>query len=178
MVAQAQSKKDKPKNDPKKVDSMIGWIILMGFGCVVGFVLVQNIAPYSTLFTGLMQQVPLLGWIPGIPSFLGLIVGVMCLAAVQSAEIWPQLMLDTPAEYRDEEWKRRVSTACVVATFGYAFDVAACASFWPALKVPFTTFRYAPTWGAVDWLNIAIAATTLFGLAAYVWLWRYIRKVM
>lgn len=172
------TQKSKPKNDPKKVDSLVGWLILIGFGGVVFFVLCQNIAPYSTLFTSLMRQVPMLGFIPGIPRILGFVIGVMCLAAVQSAEVWPLLMLDTPTEERDEEWNRRVKTACVIATFGYAFDATACAFFWPPLKVAFSVFRYAPTFGAIAWLNIAIAITTLFGLAAYVLLWRYVRKIM
>lgn len=45
------SQKSKPKNDPKKVDSLIGWIILMGFGGVVFVALCQNIGPYSSVMT-------------------------------------------------------------------------------------------------------------------------------
>lgn len=103
---------------------------------------------------------------------------MLTLAAVQSAEIWPLLLLDTPAEERSDEWNAKMRVACTVASGGYAIDAAACAKFWPPLKVAFQTFRYAPTWGGVAWTNIAIAAFTLFGLAAYVFLWRYIRKVM
>jgi hypothetical protein len=174
MVAE----KSKQKNDPKRVDSLIGWAILIGFGGVTFFALCQNIAPYSTLFTDLMRRIPLVGALPIVPGILGFLVGIGCLAAVQSAEVWPLLMLDTPTEERDEEWNRRIKTACTIACGGYVIDAAACAKFWPPLNVEFAVFRYAPTFGAIAWGNIAIAVFTLFGLAAYVCLWRYVRKVM
>lgn len=170
--------KTKRKNDPKKVDSVIGWLILMGFGAVTFFALCQNIAPYTTLFTTLVQQLPLMRWLPGVPSILGFIVGIGCLAAVQSAEVWPLLLLDTPTEERDAEWNRRIKTACTIASGGYVIDASACAKFWPPLNVDFAVFRYAPTWGAIAWGNIGIAIFTLFGLAAYVCLWRYVRRAM
>jgi len=174
MVAE----KSKQTNNPKKVDSLIGWMILIGFGGVTFFALCQNIAPYSTLFAGLMRRIPLLEALPVVPGILGFVVGIGCLAAVQSAEVWPLLMLDTPTEERDEEWSRRIKTACTIACGGYVIDAAACAQFWPPLTVEFAVFRYAPTFSAIAWGNIVIAAFTLFGLAAYVCLWRYVRKVM
>jgi hypothetical protein len=185
MVNAAQSKQPKApsqptnkKNDPKKVDSLIGWIILIGFGGVTFFALCQNIAPYSTLFTDLMRRIPVLGVLPFVPSFLGFIVGIGCLAAVQSAEVWPLLLLDTPEEERDENWNRRIKATCTIASGAYVLDAIACAKFWPPLNVEFSVFRYAPTLSAIAWGNIAIAVFTLFGLAAYVCLWRYVRKVM
>jgi len=90
------TEKSKPTNDPKRVDSLIGWAILIGFGGVTFFALCQNIAPYSTLFAELMRRIPLLGALPIVPGILGFLVGIGCLAAVQSAEVWPLLMLDTP----------------------------------------------------------------------------------
>jgi len=175
MVANSKAKSE---NDPKKVDSLIGWMILIGFGGVTFFCLLQNIAPYTEFFTGMMQQLPLVRWLPFIPRVLGFIVGIGCLTAVQSAEVWPLLMLDTPQEERDDEWNRKIKAVCIIASVGYCIDAAACARFWPPLKVEFAVFRYAPTLSAIAWGNIAIAVFTLFGLAAYVWLWRYVRKVM
>lgn len=165
-------------NDPKKVDSFIGWIILIGFGGVVFLALCQNIAPYSSLITNLVDGFWLFRWVRPLARVAGFILGTFTLAAVQASEVWPLLLLDTPAEERNEEWNRKMRVACTVASGGYALDALACANFWPPLKVAFATFRYAPTWGAIAWGNIAIALFTLFGLAAYVWLWRYIRKVM
>ncbi|MGD1941714.1 MAG: hypothetical protein ACFB0G_10415 [Leptolyngbyaceae cyanobacterium] len=173
MVANKQK-----RNDPKRVDSLIGWAILIGFGGVTFFALCQNIGPYTSLFTSLVRQIPMMRWLPWVPAALGFIVGIGCLAAVQSAEMWPLLMLDTPSEARDEDWNRRIRTACTIACGGYAIDAAACAKFWPPLTVDFAVFRYAPTLSAIAWGNIAIAIFTLFGLAAYVCLWRYVRQVM
>jgi len=175
MVA---ANKDKPKNDPKKVDSLIGWIILIGFGGVVFVALCQNIGPYSSLMTDALRTFGVMRWVPILPRILGFILGTFTLAAVQSAEVWPLLLLDTPAEAQTDEWNQKMRVACTVACGGYAIDAAAVARFWPPLNVDFAVFRYAPTWGGVAWGNIAIAAFTLFGLAAYVFLWRYIRKVM
>ncbi len=171
-------RKGNPKNDPKKVDSLIGWIILIGFGGVVFLALCQNIAPYSSLITNLVDGFWLFRWVRPLARITGFILGTFTLAAVQAAEVWPLLLLDTPAEERNEDWNRKIRVACTVASGGYAVDAFACANFWPPLKVAFATFRYAPTLGAIAWGNIAIALFTLFGLAAYVWLWRYIRKVM
>jgi|GEM_PF-1208585 len=177
MVSKSDSKSQR-KNDPKKVDSLIGWIILVGFGGVVFLALCQNIAPYSSLFTARIQGFWLFSWVPFLARVIGFLMGSLTLAAVQAAEIWPLLLLDTPAEERDAEWAQKMRVACTVASGGYAIDAMACAHFWPPLKVPFAVFRYAPTWGAIAFGNIAIAGFTLFGLAAYVFLWRYIRKVM
>lgn len=174
----AEKPKPKRKNDPKKVDSLIGWIILIGFGGVVFIALCQNIGPYSTVMTRALESFGVMRWIPVLPRILGFLLGTFTLAAVQAAEIWPLLLLDTPDEQRTDEWNRKMRVACTVASGGYVIDAIACAYFWPPLKSDFSTFRYAPTWGSVAWLNIAIALFTLFGLAAYVWLWRYIRKVM
>lgn len=172
------SQKSKPKNDPKKVDSLIGWIILIGFGGVVFVALCQNIGPYSTVMTNALRSFGVMRWVPILPRILGFLLGTFTLAAVQAAEVWPLLLLDTPAEERVEEWNRKMRVACTVASGGYAIDALACANFWPPLKVDFAVFRYAPTWGGIAWWNIAIAGFTLFGLAGYVFLWRYIRKVM
>lgn len=174
MVAAKQDR----KNDPKKVDSLIGWLILIGFGGVVFVALCQNIGPYSTVMTDALRSFGVMRFIPFLPSVLGFLLGTFTLAAVQAAEIWPLLLLDTPAEAQTDEWNQKMRVACTVACGGYAIDASACAKFWPALNVDFAVFRYAPTWGAVAWTNIAIAGFTLFGLAAYVFLWRYIRKVM
>jgi hypothetical protein len=178
MVSNTDAKNKAKTNDPKKVDTLIGWAILIGFGGVTFFALCQNIAPYTTFFSELIQRIPLLGMVPFVPGLFGFVVGIGCLAAVQSAEVWPLLLLDTPSEERDYEWNRRIKTACVIACGGYGIDAAACARFWPALNVDFAVFRYAPTLSAIAWGNIAIAVFTLFGLAGYVVLWRYVRKAM
>ncbi|WP_204139555.1 hypothetical protein [Halomicronema sp. CCY15110] len=170
--------KSEQHNDPKKVDTLIGWLILIGFGGVVFVALCQNIAPYSTVITNAISGFWLFRWVGILAKITGLIFGILTLAAVQAAEVWPLLLLDTPAEEQTEEWNQKMRVACTVACGGYAIDATACARFWPALNVDFAVFRFAPTWGAVAWGNIAIAGFTLFGLAAYVFLWRYIRKVM
>jgi hypothetical protein len=51
-------------------------------------------------------------------------------------------------------------------------SVLACA------ECRFCRVSVCPNLGGRRWTNIAIAGFTLFGLAAYVFLWRYIRKVM
>ena len=177
MVSKTDNK-SKRKNDPKKVDSLIGWIILIGFGGLVFIALAQNIGPYTYVITERINGFGIFRWVPFLARIVGFLLGTLTLAAVQAAEIWPLLLLDTPAEEQTDEWNQKMRVACTVASGGYAMDAVACAHFWPPLKVSFETFRYAPTWGGVAWGNIAIAGFTLFGLASYVFLWRYIRKVM
>jgi hypothetical protein len=67
-----------------------------------------------------------------------------------------------------------VSLACVC----YALDAVACSFFWPPLKVPFDQFRWAALLSDVAWGNLFVTLVTLFGLSAYVWLWRQIARVM
>ena len=165
------------KNDPRKVDTLVGWIILIGFGGVVFLALAQNLGPYSSVATNALRTFGVARWIPALPPILGFLLGALTLAAVQAAEIWPLLLLDSSAEERSESWNQKLRVACTVASGAYVIDALACAWFWPPLS-DLATFRYAPTWGAVQWTNVAIALFTLFGLAFYVWLWNLIRRVM
>jgi hypothetical protein len=48
----------------------------------------------------------------------------------------------------------------------------------PLLKVPFDQFRWAALLSDVAWGNLFVTLVTLFGLSAYVWLWRQIARVM
>jgi|GEM_PF-2261149 len=64
--------KSERKNDPKKVDSMIGWLILIGFGGVVFVALCQNIGPYSSMMTAALQSFGIFRWIPFLRGHPGL----------------------------------------------------------------------------------------------------------
>ena len=165
------------KNDPKKVDSLLGWLILLGFGGVTFVALAMNINPYTEFLSFLLREVApgWLGWLSGIGGF---IFGILLLVSVQLGEIKPLLMLESKFEKDGLEWRRQMFGWVSIAAGCYAIDATACAAFWPPLAVPFEQFRYAPTLGSVAWMNIAITFFTLFGLSAYVLLWRFVRRIM
>jgi hypothetical protein len=169
-------------NNPERVDTAIGWLILIGAGGALFFVLSMNIVPYTSFFGGLLSR--LVGDFPGagilraIATLAGWVVGAMALVAVQSAEAWPVLLGGSPKESRTERWEQKMFVASVVATVGYALDAFLCARFWPVLSVPLNQFRFARMWGLIQWGNVGTTVVTLFGVAAYILLWRFVRRAM
>ena len=180
MVSQAKKNKAQSKaqwNDPKKVDSLFGWLILMGFGGLTFVALAMNIGPYTTFLSFLIKNAAP-WWIGVMSGILGFPLGILLLVSVQLGEIKPLLMIDSRPEKYSHEWRRVLFGWCMIAAACYAIDAAFCAAFWPPLTVPFQQFRYAPTLSSISWWNICIAGFTLFGLSAYVSLWRFIRRIM
>lgn len=171
-------------NNPERIDSLIGWAILLGAGGVLFYYLALNIFPYAAFFGQLLSQlIPangggLWGLLRGVATLAGWIVGIGALVAVQSAEAWPVLLGGSPKETRIERWDEKMFVASVCATLGYALDAFFCARFWPVLTVPMEQFRWTRMIGQVDFGNVATVVITMFGVAVYVLLWRFVRKVM
>jgi hypothetical protein len=171
-------------NNSERVDSLIGWAILLGAGGVLFYYLALNIFPYAAFFGQLLSRlIPangggLWGLLRMVATLAGWIVGIGALVAVQSAEAWPVLLGGSPKETRTERWDEKLFVASVCATLGYALDAFFCARFWPVLTVPMEQFRWTRMIGQVDFGNVATVVITMFGVAVYVLLWRFVRKVM
>lgn len=170
-------------NNPERVDTLIGWAILIGAGGVLFYYLALNLFPYAAFFGQLIRNLipegmPLLGPLRALATLIGWVVGSMALVAVQSAEAWPVLLGGSPKESRTDRWEQKMFVASTVATFGYAIDAFFCARFWPVLKVPMEQFRFARMWQLIDLGNIATTVVTMFGVAVYVLLWRFVRRAM
>jgi hypothetical protein len=174
------------KNDPKKVDTLMGGAILLAAGLVVGAIAFMNVGPYRDLifkaltewgWVAWLYTVPVVGqWLEGSAYLLAVVMGAALFAGIQLGEIWPLVSSERPS--KSQRWGSKmlflVSLACVC----YALDAVACSFFWPPLTVPFEQFRWAALLSDVAWGNLFVTLVTLFGLSAYVWLWRQIARVM
>lgn len=170
-------------NNPERIDSLIGGAILLGAGGVLFYYLALNLFPYAAFFGSLVAGLMpdgggLWGPLRAIATLLGWVVGIGALVAVQSAEAWPVLLGGSPKETRIERWDEKMFVASACATLGYALDAFFCARFWPVLTVPMEQFRWTRMIGQVDFGNVATVVITMFGVAVYVLLWRFVRKVM
>ncbi|MBD1917175.1 MULTISPECIES: hypothetical protein [Cyanophyceae] len=170
-------------NDPERVDTLIGWAILIGAGGVLFYYLALNIFPYAAFFGQLLKNlipegIPLLAPLRAIATVAGWVIGIGALVAVQSAEAWPVLLGGSPKESRTDRWEQKMFVASVIATVGYGLDAFFCGRFWPVLLVSMEQFRFARMWSLVNWGNIATVVITMFGVAVYVLLWRFVRRAM
>jgi hypothetical protein len=170
-------------NNPERVDTLIGWAILIGAGGVLFFCLARNLFPYAAFFGDLIRDLVPPDWVGAkflraIATLAGWVVGTLALVAVQSAEAWPVLLGGSPKETRTDRWEQKMQVATTVATIGYGLDAFFCAKFWPVLKVSMEQFRFARMWQLVDLGNIGTTIVTLFGVALYVLLWRFVRRAM
>jgi hypothetical protein len=174
------------KNDPKKVDTLMGGAILLASGLVVGAIAFMNVGPYRDLIHNALTEwgwvdwlfsVPVVGnWLDASGLVLSVVIGAALFAGIQLGEVWP--LVTAMKTTRSKHWGSKmlflVSLACVC----YALDAIACSFFWPPLLVPFDQFRWAALLSDVAWGNLFVTLVTLFGLSAYVWLWRQIARVM
>ena len=170
-------------NNSEQVDTLIGWAILVGAGGVLFYYLALNLFPYAAFFGQLVRNLipeamPLGGALRALATLLGWVIGSLALVAVQSAEAWPVLLGGSPKESRTDRWEQKMFVATVCATVGYSLDAFFCARFWPVLKVSMEQFRFARMWQLVDLGNIATTIVTMFGVALYVLLWRFVRRAM
>jgi hypothetical protein len=174
------------KNDPRKVDTLMGGAILLASGLVVGAIAFMNIGPYRDLIHNALTEwgwvdwlfsVPVVGqWLDTSGLVLSVVIGAALFAGIQLGEVWP--LVTAMKTTRSKHWGSKmlflVSLACVC----YALDAIACSFFWPPLLVPFDQFRWAALLSDVAWGNLFVTLVTLFGLSVYVWLWRQIARVM
>jgi hypothetical protein len=174
------------KNDPRKVDTLMGGAILLASGLVVGAIAFMNIGPYRDLIHNALTEwgwvdwlfsVPVVGnWLDASSLVLSVVIGAALFAGIQLGEVWPLVtaMKTTKSKHWGSKMLFLVSLACVC----YALDAIACSFFWPPLLVPFDQFRWAALLSDVAWGNLFVTLVTLFGLSVYVWLWRQIARVM
>jgi hypothetical protein len=87
------------KNDPKKVDTLMGGAILLASGLVVGAIAFMNIGPYRDLIHNALTEwgwvdwlfsVPVVGaWLDSSAVVLSVVIGAAIFAGIQLGEVWP-----------------------------------------------------------------------------------------
>lgn len=164
------------QQDPKKVDTFMGWVIVGGAAMFILPVLSRNIEPYlSTLremasgLIGLLFRVPMVGWS----------IAALVFAAVQAAEVWPLLTEESPAEQSSPKWRRKMLFLWTIATIAYAIDAIQCSRYWPILPEGVSIGKFIMTFSLnqLDWGNLIQTSITLFGLALFILLYRAIRRI-
>lgn len=168
-------KTEKVQN-PKAVDTAIGWLILAGGGMVLLPILSRNIPPYQDTLMALAPAV--IRWVMRLP-LIGWSVGALAFAAIQAAEVWPLLSEETPEEERSAEWRKALSGRWLLATMAYGIDAFMCIRFWPVL-VPGVSVQMLIVGfntSMISWPNLAQTLLTLFGCAMFILLYRFVRRV-
>lgn len=142
-------------------DILAGRVILSGAGVVVGLVICANIAPYNKLANQTITKT--LGF---TAPWLGRLIGVCGLAAVQVGEIFPYTM----------HRPNRIAyvNAKVISIFSYAIDAAIAIKSWNPLKVPLADFLQLPIPSSISFVNIGIILVLLFGVEVFIKLWRMV----
>lgn len=162
----AQAKSDKPWNDPEKIDTMVGWLIVVCVGGVVFVFLGRNLGPYAALFGGLMADAAG-GWLGAIiRPFLGIlgnIAGIGLFTAIQLMEVRPQLLAANLP--KGEKRNTKLKNAYLWLLLALAADVFFCFLFWPPVtsELGWGVFRGGFSWGLIDKWNVAQTFVTLFG---------------
>ena len=142
-------------------DILAGRVILSGAGVVVGLVICANIAPYSKLANQTITKT--LGL--NLP-WLGRLSGVCGLAAVQVGEVYPYTM-NRPNRIAYVNSK-------AISVIAYGIDATIAIKSWNPLKVPLTDFLQVPLPSSISFTNIGIILVLLFGVEAFIKLWRMV----
>lgn len=162
--------------NPKQVDSLIGWLIIAGAAMVLTPILARNIEPYQSAIYELAPGV--IRWVMRLP-VVGWVVATVAFAAVQAAEVWPLLSEESPEERHSQEWKKAIKVRWVLAAVAYAIDALMCARYWPILREGTSVQMLIASFN----LNLinqgAFIQTilTLFGCTFFILLFRYVRRI-
>ncbi|MEO0487938.1 MAG: hypothetical protein AAFZ49_00090 [Cyanobacteria bacterium J06659_2] len=166
------------KQNPKAVDTLIGWLVLVGAGLFLFPILSRNISPYEDTVRSLASGVSgVFGWVLGLAG-VAWFIGLMGFAAVQLLEIWPLLSEESPEERNQPMWSRVISTRWGLALVAYAIDAVQCARYWSVLADGIEPMDLIVSWdfSLINWGNLVQTILTLFGAAGFVVLKRYVAR--
>ncbi len=166
----------KAKNNPKTIDSLIGWVIIAGAAMVLCPALARNIEPYQSAIYELAPGI--IRWVMRLP-VVGWVVATVAFAAVQAAEVWPLLSEESPEEMHSQEWKRSISTRWLLAAIAYAIDALMCARYWPILRegVSVQMLIAGFNFNLINQGAAIQTILTLFGCTLFILLYRYVRRI-
>lgn len=152
-------------NDPEKIDSAMGWLIIAAVGCVIFVIMGRNLVPYAQMFGNLASSLASNWWAPLLWALYGLgaIAGVLLFTGIQCLEIRPQLLRDRlPA---GEARNRKLRNAYVWFLIALGLDVFFCFTFWPPVNsaMGWGVFRGGFAMSLVNLMNVGQTFVTLFG---------------
>lgn len=156
----------KAVNSARKIENPMLKLVVYGLLWPLGIVLRRNIRPYAAYMATLLA-IDVVGpvdvKIPGV----GMVAGTLAFIAVQYFEVWP-FMIAANTENRQR------SLRSIIAVIAYVIDTTACYVFWPPIK------EGAPDglmiMQFIDWGNVFTTVLTIFGLAGWFLLRKYVRR--
>lgn len=152
-------------NDPEKVDSAMGWLIIAAVGCVVFVVMGRNLIPYAQMF-GDLASAPASGlWAPArwLLYGIGAIAGLLLFTGIQCLEIRPQLLRSRLPQ--GEARNKKLRNAYIWFLVALGLDVFFCFTFWPPVNssLGWGVFRGGFAFSLVNMWNVGQTFVTLFG---------------
>jgi len=162
--------------NPKTIDSMIGWLIIAGAAMVLTPILARNIEPYQSAIFELAPGI--IRWFMALPG-IGWVIATVAFAAVQAAEVWPLLSEESQEEQHSQEWKKAIKVRWVLAAIAYGIDALMCARYWPILPEG-TSVQMLIAAFNISLINRGAfiqTILTLFGCTMFILLYRYVRRV-
>jgi hypothetical protein len=162
--------------NPKRIDTAIGWTIIAGAAMVLTPILARNIEPYQSAIFELAPGI--IRWIMRLP-VVGWAIATVAFAAVQAAEVWPLLSEETAEELNSPVWRRAMSTRWVLAAIAYGIDALMCARYWPILREGVSAQMLIAGFNLRLINQGAFVQTilTLFGCTLFILLYRYVRRI-
>lgn len=162
--------------NPKTVDSLIGWLIIAGAAMVLTPIMARNIEPYQSAIWELAPT--FIRWFMRLP-VVGYVIAAVAFGAVQAAEVWPLLSEESPEERHSQEWKKAIKVRWVLAAIAYAIDALMCARYWPILpegvSVQMLIAAFNPS--LINRGAFVQTILTLFGCTLFILLFRYVRRI-
>lgn len=156
---------NKSWNDPQKIDSAMGWLIIAAVGCVVFVFMGRNLIPYAQMFGNLASALATDWWFPfrWALYILGVFAGVLLFTAIQCLEVRPQLLRDRLPKGEARNKKLRNAYAWLLIALG--LDIFFCFTFWPPVNssLGWGVFRGGFSLSLVHGWNSVQTFVTLFG---------------
>lgn len=176
-------------NDPEKIDSFFGWLLLAVVGGGIFVMLGQNLIPYWDYFSqvgswmfqawrgrNLLWFIPIGSIIYWGSNIAGGLLGVGLFLVIQFTEIRPQLLSKRLPQ--GPERNRRLTAAFILMLCALALDAFFCFLFWPPVNsaLGWGVFRAGFSWQLVNKWNMVRTFFTLFGGIIFLAVHDYIKK--
>lgn len=181
--------KDRSWNDPERIDSAFGWLVLAVVGGIVFMMMGQNLIPYWDYFGAIASRmfepwrgrfllwILPLGGVYWLARIAGGVLGVALFSSIQYMEIRPQLLLNGTLPSGPKR-NGRLMAAFVFALVALAIDCWFCFLFWPPINSPlgWAVFRAGFSWSLVNKWNMIRTGFTLFGGMIFIFVRDYLKK--
>lgn len=165
-------------NNPDKIDSVIGWVIIAGLSCALAVILSLNLEPYQNLILAAGRRAFMLRMVLIIPG-VSWILAVLSFSCVQFLEVLPLL---AKRQFEDQEYEAFLISMMIrlaLSIPAFLLDTFLSLRFFPVLNEGITPdmlfLAFNPS--MVNWANCLIVVFTIFGLTLFIIIKRAVARV-